>query len=81
VIRLLASSPLATLKIEGLAPPSRETRGAESVFEDRHKVTARGHLRKERSYRKKVEGVEFSCREDRRGLRVLSDPISILFLI
>jgi hypothetical protein len=43
-IRLLASSPLATLKIEDQPPPSRETRGAESAFEDRHKVTARGHL-------------------------------------
>ena len=43
-IRLLTSLPLTTLKIEYKPPPSCEMRNAKSAFEDRHRVTARGHL-------------------------------------
>jgi hypothetical protein len=39
----IASSRIATLKNKDQPPPSCETRSAESAFEDKRRVTARGH--------------------------------------
>jgi hypothetical protein len=73
----LGVSPIATMISKDQLLPIRERR---KRLGNKHVVTARGHLGKERSCVKKAKGVEFSCRGDHRDLQVPSDPISILFL-
>jgi hypothetical protein len=70
-------SPIATMISKDQLLPIRERR---KRLGNKHMVTARGHLGKERSCVKKAKGAEFSCRGDHRDLQAPSDLISILFL-
>jgi hypothetical protein len=59
--RLLAPR---NFEAEELTPPSRESRNGESAFEERYRVTARGHLGGDRKNCAKGRSTGFGYRRD-----------------